>query len=88
VEPPEIGIMVPTNGRDLSNPRAWLAMAELRGLCKEEAEEQWGVARRVCAQCSGLGKFVIARVEVGDRWKVLAGIEVARKGWRKSFSQS
>jgi hypothetical protein len=63
-------------------------MAELRGLCKEEAEEQWGVARRVCTQCSELGKFVIARVEVGDRWKVVAGIEVAGKGWRKSFSQS
>jgi hypothetical protein len=53
------------------------------GLCKEEAEEQWGVARRACAQCSELGKFVIARVEVGDRWNVVAG-----KGWRKSFSQS
>jgi hypothetical protein len=68
-------------------------MAELRGLCKEEAEEQWGVARRVCAQCSELGNFVIAKVEVGDKWKVVAGIEVARievagKGWRKSFSQS
>jgi hypothetical protein len=36
---------------------------------------------------------VIAKVEVGDKWKVVAGIEVARievagKGWRKSFSQS
>jgi hypothetical protein len=56
-------------------------MAKLRGLCKEEAEEQWGVARRVCAQCSELGKFVIAKVDVGDRWKVVAGIEVAGKGW-------
>jgi hypothetical protein len=63
-------------------------MAELRGLCKEEAEEQWGVARRVCTQCSELGKFVIAKVEVGDRWEVVAGIEVAGMGWRKSFSQS
>jgi hypothetical protein len=63
-------------------------MAELRGLCKEEAEEQWGVARRVCAQCSELGKFVIAKAEVGDKWKVVAGIEVAEKGWRKSLSPS
>jgi hypothetical protein len=63
-------------------------MAKLKGLCKEEAEEKWGVARRVCAQCFELGKFVIARAEVGDKWKVVAGIEVAGKGWRKSFSQS
>jgi hypothetical protein len=27
--------------RDRSDPQDWLAMAELRGLCKEEAEEQW-----------------------------------------------
>jgi hypothetical protein len=63
-------------------------MAEQRDLCKEEAEERWGVARQACAQCSELGKFVIARAEVGDKWKVVAGIEVAGKGWRKSFSQS
>jgi hypothetical protein len=60
-------------------------MAELRGLCKKEAEEQWGVARRVCAQCFEFGKFVIAKVEVGDRWKVVAGIEVAGKGLAKEF---
>jgi hypothetical protein len=47
-----------------------------------------GVARRACAQCSELGKFAIARAEAGDNWKVVAGIEVAGKGWRKSFSQS
>jgi hypothetical protein len=34
---------------------------------------------------------VIASAEVGDKWKVVAGIEVAGievagKGWRKSFS--
>jgi hypothetical protein len=57
-------------------------MAELRGLCKEEAAEQWGVARQACAQCSELGRFVIARAKVGDKWKgfagtVVAGIEVA-----------
>jgi hypothetical protein len=68
-------------------------VAELRGLCKEEVEEQWDVARRVCAQCSELGKFAIARAEAGDNWKVvdgieMAGIEVAGKGLRKSFSQN
>jgi hypothetical protein len=68
-------------------------MAELRGLCKEEVEEEWGVARRVCAQCSELGKFVTARADAGDNWKVaagieVAGIEVAGKGLRKSFSQN
>jgi hypothetical protein len=67
-------------------------MAELRGLCKEEVEEQWDVARRVCAQCSELGKFA-RRAEAGDNWKVMAGIEmvgieVAGKGLRKSFSQN
>jgi hypothetical protein len=61
-------------------------MAELRGLCKEEV--QWGVARRVCAQCFELGKFAIAKAEAGDNWKVVAGIEVARKGLRNSFSQN
>jgi hypothetical protein len=39
----------------------------------------WGVARWVCAQYSELGKFVIARVGVGDKWKEVAGIEVAGK---------
>jgi hypothetical protein len=68
-------------------------MAELRGLCKEEVKEQWGVARRVCAQCCELGKFVIAKAEVGDKWKVVAGtevagIEVAGRGWRKSSSRN
>jgi predicted DNA-binding protein (UPF0251 family) len=51
----------------------------LRGLCKEEAAEQWGVARWVCAQYSELGKFVIAMVGVEGRCKEVAGIEVARK---------
>jgi predicted DNA-binding protein (UPF0251 family) len=64
---------------DRSDPQAWLATAELRGLCKEEAAEQWGVVRWVCAQYSELGKFVIARVVVEGRWKVVAGIEVAGK---------
>jgi hypothetical protein len=68
-------------------------VAELRSLCKEEVEEQWDVARRVCTQCSELGKFAIARAEAGDNWKVvarieMAGIEVAGKGLRKSFSQN
>jgi hypothetical protein len=36
-----------------------------------------GVARWACAQYSELGKFVIATVEVGDKWKEVAGIEVA-----------
>jgi hypothetical protein len=63
-------------------------MAELRGLYKEEVEEQWGVARRVCAQCSKLGKFAIAKVEAEDNWKVAAGIGVAGKGLRKHVSQS
>jgi hypothetical protein len=68
-------------------------MAELRGLCKEEVEGQWDVARRVCAQCSELGKFAISRAEAGDNWKVVVGIEVtgievAGKGLRKSFSQN
>jgi hypothetical protein len=42
-------------------------------------EEQWGVARWVCAQYSELGKIVIAKVEVGDTWKEVAGTEVAEK---------
>jgi hypothetical protein len=63
-------------------------MAELRGLCKEEVEGQWGVARRAYAQCSELGKFAIAKVEAGDNWKVVGGIGVAGKGLRKSFSKS
>jgi hypothetical protein len=73
---------------DRSGSQAWLAMAELRGLYKEEVEEQWGVARRACAQCSELGKFAIARAEAGGIWKVVAGIGVAGKGLRKNFSQS
>jgi hypothetical protein len=64
---------------DRSDPQAWLATVELRCLCKEEAAEQWGVARWVCAQYSELGKFVIARVGVEGRWKEVAGIEVAGK---------
>jgi hypothetical protein len=63
-------------------------MAEMRGFCKEEVEEQWGIARWVCAQCSELGKFAIARAEAGDNWKVVAGIGAAGKGLRKNFSQS
>jgi hypothetical protein len=63
-------------------------MAELRGLCKGEVEEQWDVVRRVSAQCSELGKFAIAMAEAGDNWKVVAGTEVASKGLRKSFSQN
>jgi hypothetical protein len=79
--------------KDRFGPRAWLAVAELRDLCKEEAEGEWGVARRVCAQCFELGKFAIARAVAGDNWKVVAGIvmariEVAGKGWRKRFSQN
>jgi hypothetical protein len=78
---------------DRFGPRDWLAVAELRGLCKEEVEEPWDVARRACAQCSELGKFAIARAEAGDNWMVVAGIEVAGievagKGLRKSFSQN
>jgi hypothetical protein len=52
---------------------------ELRGLCKEEVAERWGVARWVCAQYSELGNFVIARVGVEDMWNEVAGIEVAGK---------
>jgi hypothetical protein len=68
-------------------------MVELKGLCKEEAEGEWDVARRASAQCSELGKFAIARAEAGDNWKVAAGIEmagigVAGMGLRKSFSQN
>jgi hypothetical protein len=63
-------------------------VAELRSLCKEDVEEQWDVARWVCAQCSELGKFAIARAKARDNWKVVAGIEVAGKGLRKSFSQN
>jgi hypothetical protein len=58
--------MVPTDGRGSLRPQAWLATAELRGLCKEEEAERWGFARWVCAQYSGLEKFVIARVGVED----------------------
>jgi hypothetical protein len=32
---------------DRFGPQAWLAVVELRGLCKEEVEEQWDVARWV-----------------------------------------
>jgi hypothetical protein len=63
---------------DRSDPQAWLATVELRCLCKEEAAEQWGVARWVCAQYSELGKFVIARVGLrvgGKRWLELRWLE-------------
>jgi hypothetical protein len=63
-------------------------VAELRDLCREEVEGEWDVARRACAQCFDLGKFAIARAEAGDNWKVVAGIEVAGKGLRKSFYQN
>jgi hypothetical protein len=68
-------------------------MVELRGLCKEEVEGEWDVARRACAQYSELGKFAIAREKAGDNWKVVAGIEmagigVAGMGLRRSFSQN
>jgi hypothetical protein len=74
--------------RDRSGPQAWLAVAELRDLCKEEVEGEWDVARRACAQCFELRKFVIARAEAGDNWKVKAGIGMAGMGLRKSFSQN
>jgi hypothetical protein len=63
-------------------------VAELRDLCKEGVEEEWDVARRACAQCFELGRSVIAKAEAGGNWKVTAGIEVARMGLRKSFSQN
>jgi hypothetical protein len=68
-------------------------VAELRDLCREEVEGEWDVARRARTQCFELGKFAIARVEAGDNWKVvagieMAGIEVAGKGLRKSFYQN
>jgi hypothetical protein len=79
--------------RDRSGPRAWLAVAELRDLCKEEVEGEWDVARRACAQCFELGKSVIAKAEAGGNWKVtagigMAGIGVVGMGLRKSFSQN
>jgi hypothetical protein len=74
--------------RDRSGPQAWLAVAELRDLCKEEVEGEWDVARRACAQCFELGKFVIARAEAVGNWKVAAGIGVAGMGLRNSFSQN
>jgi hypothetical protein len=52
---------------DRFDPLASLALAELRGLWKEEAGERWGVAQWICAQYSELGNFVIAKVEVGDK---------------------
>jgi hypothetical protein len=63
-------------------------VVELRDLCREEVEGEWGVARQACAQCFELGKFAIARAEAGDNWKVVAGIGMARMGLRKSFSQN
>jgi hypothetical protein len=39
-----------------------------------------GVAQWVCAQCSELGKFGIAKVEVEYRLGEVVGIEVAGKG--------
>jgi hypothetical protein len=68
-------------------------VVELRGLCKEEVEGEWDVARWACTQYSELGKFVIARAEAGDNWKMVAGIEmagigVAGMGLRRSFSQN
>jgi hypothetical protein len=66
--------------RDRSGPQAWLAVAELRDLCKEEVEGEWDVARWACAQCFELGRFVIGRAEDGGNWKVAAGIEMAGIG--------
>jgi hypothetical protein len=74
--------------RDRSGPRAWLGAAELRDLCKEGVEEEWDVARRACARCFELGKFVIAKAEAGGSWEATVSIEVAGMGLRKSFSQS
>jgi hypothetical protein len=74
--------------RDRSGPRAWLAVAELRDLCREGVEEEWDVARQACAQCFKLGKSVIAKAEAGGNWEVMAGIGVAGMGLRKSFSQN
>jgi hypothetical protein len=42
--------------------------------------KRWGVAQWVYAQCSELGKFVIAKVEVEYRLGEVVGIEVAGKG--------
>jgi hypothetical protein len=42
--------------------------------------ERWGVAQWVCAQYSELGKFVIAKVEVENKLREVAGIGVAEKG--------
>jgi hypothetical protein len=66
--------------KDRSGPRAWLAAAELRDLCKEGVEEEWDVALRACAQCFELGKSVIAKAEAGGSWKATVGIEVAGMG--------
>jgi hypothetical protein len=63
-------------------------VVELRDLCREEVEGEWGVARRACAQCFELGKFAIARAEAGDSWNAVAGIGVAGMGLRRSFSQN
>jgi hypothetical protein len=63
-------------------------VVELRDLCREEVEGEWDVARRACAQCFELGKFEIARAEVGDNLNAVAGIGMAEKGLRKSFFQS
>jgi hypothetical protein len=65
-------------------------MVELKGLCKEEVEGEWDVARRACAQCFELANFVIARAVAGIEMAGIevAGIEVAGMGLRKSFSQN
>jgi hypothetical protein len=63
-------------------------VVELRDLCREEVEGEWDVAQRACAQCFKLGKFEIARAEVGDNWNAVARIGMAEKGLRKSFCQS
>jgi hypothetical protein len=71
--------MVPTDGRGVLTLK-FAGTGGADGPLKGGAEEQWGAAQWVCAQYSELQKFVIAKAEVGDKLREVAGIEVAGKG--------
>jgi hypothetical protein len=69
--------MVLTDGRGSFWPSSFAGIGGAIGPLKGGGRERWGVAQWVCAQCSELGKFGIAKVEVEYRLGQVVGIKVA-----------